>query len=643
VSRTRDTEVAYSAADGAWNGLGRLAGQAILVLLVVVAICLVTGLGTAQAQARGAVQVLSGHLDRDEGAFYVLSGLERGQTLYVYASGTSGNLDPFVALADHRIDGPTERQNFNTEVTAAIEQGRDPLEVIPEFAGSRFVAWDDDSGTGYDAAFSYRVPADGDYHLMLISTAARETLGDFRLLIGIDAPEVLTGESEPTGDIIAELEHGASAIGEAVQEARGALATEKSSTFYTLTTIDAGDTVHVFIEATSGDLRPVIVLRDFGEKPLSAGNYAGQATSATLQHTFDDDAANCTLHISSGEPGGSVTSGEYRLLVGINAPEILTGSAVTRGAPVLLEPIEVRVGVKLDQIANVDQKAENFDVVASMQMEWQDDELAFNPDECQCRYKLFSGDQFVTYAAENGLGWPEFTVFNQQGNRWIMNRIVVLRPDGQALYFERFSTTLQAPDFDFRLFPFDAQKFFIRIDSLFPEESVVYGELEGFSAVGEQLGEEEWLVTDFDTSIGSQQFGSRFSFRFDAQRHRTFYVYRILVPLVLIMAVAWVTFFLADYTKRIEVTGANLLAFIAFNFTVSDDLPHLGYLTLMDVIMISIFVQSVLVVVFNVYLKRLEATGRKERAERLDRFTLPAFPVVYVLVVAVVLLLFGQA
>jgi hypothetical protein len=139
------------------------------------------------------------------------------------------------------------------------------------------------------------------------------------------------------------------------------------------------------------------------------------------------------------------------------------------------------------------------------------------------------------------------------------------------------------------------------------------------------------------------KFGSRFSFGFEAQRHRTFYVYRILVPLALIMAVAWVTFFLADYTKRIEVTAANLLAFIAFNFTVSDDLPHLGYLTLMDVIMISIFIQSVLVVASNVYLKRLESTGRKALAERLDKFTLPAFPAVYVLVIAVVLLLFGQS
>lgn len=120
-------------------------------------------------------------------------------------------------------------------------------------------------------------------------------------------------------------------------------------------------------------------------------------------------------------------------------------------------------------------------------------------------------------------------------------------------------------------------------------------------------------------------------------------MYRILVPLALIMSVAWVTFFLADYTKRIEVTAANLLAFIAFNFTVSDDLPHLGYLTLMDVIMISIFIQSVLVIVFNVYLRRLEMSERKALAERLDKYTLLAFPAVYVLVVALVVLLFGQS
>ena len=623
--------------------LGRLRSTMPVAVTVLVLFLMILPV-SSQTEDSGAVQILTGHIEPDDGAvFYVISDLERGQTLYVYVSGTSGNLDPFVALADHSIEGNTLREDFEAQVALALAEGRDPLEVIPEFADDLFVAWDDDSGAGYAAALQLLVPSDGDYQLLVTSAPAQETHGDYRLLIGIDAPDILSGEAEPRGDTIAILDEGASAVGVAVQETTGTLTADKNSTFYALREINAGDTLYVFIEATSGDLKPIILLKDFGDKPLSTANVLGRETRATLQYTFDDDSANCTLNISIWSEGSTVTTGDYRLLVGINSADVLSGAATSTGEAILQQPIEVRVGVKLDQIANVDQKAENFDVVASLQMDWQDDELAFSPDECQCRYKLFTAGQFVNYAAENGLGWPEFTVFNQQGNRWTQNQLVILRPDGEATYFERFSTTLQAPDFDFRLFPFDTQEFFIRIDSLFPEEYVVYEDLEGFSAVGEQLGEEEWIVTSFDTSISSQEFGSRFSFHFVAQRHLTFYVYRILVPLALIMSVAWVTFFLADYTKRIEVTSANMLAFIAFNFTVSDDLPHLGYLTLMDKVLISIFFQSVLVIAFNVYLKRLEMSGRKVLAERLDKYTLLAFPAVFVLVVALVVLLLGQS
>jgi hypothetical protein len=83
------------------------------------------------------------------------------------------------------------------------------------------------------------------------------------------------------------------------------------------------------------------------------------------------------------------------------------------------------------------------------------------------------------------------------------------------------------------------------------------------------------------------------------------------------------------------------LLFIAFNFTIAGELPRLGYLTLLDVILISTFVITGLVIVFNVILKRLEAAGREALAQRVDRFTIWLYPVAYLVAFAVVFALFG--
>jgi hypothetical protein len=225
--------------------------------------------------------------------------------------------------------------------------------------------------------------------------------------------------------------------------------------------------------------------------------------------------------------------------------------------------------------------------------------------------------------------WPAFVFFNQQDRRWTQNQLVAVEPDGHALYFERFTVTLQAPDFDFRSFPFDEQVFYVRIDLLIPEERFIYSELEGFSAVGEQLGEEEWTVTSFEVEIDSQEFGSRFNFIFTAQRVIGYYVTRILVPLLLIILVSWVAFFLNDYVKRIEVTAGNLLLFIAFNFAIAGDLPRLGYMTFIDVLLMATFAISVLIVAFNVLLQRLEVHEKGALAQSLDRYTLWIIPIIY--------------
>jgi hypothetical protein len=579
----------------------------------------------AQAQQEGQVERLSGQIDSGEISLYRLPNLQAGQTLYVRMEGTSGNLDPLLALIDPGVDPEELEAVAESAYDLALAGGVDPLEALDELRDRFSLVWDDDGGGGLAAAFEYEIPAAGEYHLLTsgaLSFVGGATFGDYELWVGLDAPEVLSGEAEPTGDTLAVLDAEATPAGAGVQVITGSLTPDKRSTFAELHPFDPGDTLYATVKATSGDLRPILVLRNYASKPLRTGNLDGGDTTASLEYTFADRASNYQIEISSC-CDDQVTSGDYRLVIGINAPEVLSGQAKPDGRQVIREPIDVQIGIKLQQIIDVNQANESFTAQATMQMDWTDPALAFNPDDCQCDVKTYTGDSFDRFVEEVEGRWPAFTFQNQQGNRWTQNKVVVFWPDGKARYFERFTTDFQV-DFDFRPYPFDTQEFIIRVDAVFPEEYYTFSDLEGYSEISSEHGEDEFIITGFETTISSAQAStlettSRFTFSFTAPRHLNYYLLQVFVPILLIVGVSWITFFLRDYGRRIEVASANLLLFIAFSFSLSNNYPRLGYLTFMDYIMAAMFVLSALVVTYNVWLKRMEMRGEGDRADRIDR------------------------
>lgn len=299
------------------------------------------------------------------------------------------------------------------------------------------------------------------------------------------------------------------------------------------------------------------------------------------------------------------------------------------------KPTEVRVAIQVDQITQVNQKAENFAIVGNFLMIWQDSRFAFDRAACGCEEKIFNTSQFENFARLNELSWPRFLFYNQQGNRWIQEEVFLIRPNGNVTYFERFTVTLQAPDFDFLKYPFDVQKFYIHIVSLRRDRNFVYVVDPDFNKMGKQLGEEEWLVGPYTTSVDSIVLGPRgsnslFTYTFTAKRHLDYYFFRIFLPLLLIVAVAYATFFMQDYSKRVDYSAANLLTFVMFNFAVGSDLPRLGYLTFIDSILVLAFVATAVTVIANVIIKRLDVTGKEHVAEKWDGTILWGYPILYI-------------
>ena len=296
------------------------------------------------------------------------------------------------------------------------------------------------------------------------------------------------------------------------------------------------------------------------------------------------------------------------------------------------EPLEASVGLKIHQITSINQREENFTVVATLIMKWHEPSLELD-SKGNGSPKMYEGSQFINLMADRELLWPAISFFNAQNRINYQNRIVLVEPSGNVTYHARFTATFQAPDFDFRHFPLDNQKFSIILDSIRPLQQVQFKELEGYSQMGETLGEEEWVTGNAKVEITEHtellKESSRFIFAFHGERHLNYYLVRILLPTIIIILVSWFTFFLKDYGKRIDLASGNLLLFIAFNFTIGNDLPRLGYLTLMDTFLISTFVITGLVALANVVLKRMERHGKTDMINRIDTFGVWGYPIFY--------------
>lgn len=285
--------------------------------------------------------------------------------------------------------------------------------------------------------------------------------------------------------------------------------------------------------------------------------------------------------------------------------------------------LDVDVAIKVDQITFVDQQAENFGAVGTLVMRYTDPALAFDATEHGYSLRSFNVDDFRAYAHERKALVPIFLIRNQQGRRFVQQSQLVVNDAGEVTFVERFSATFQAPYFNFKKYPFDSQRFFIEVSSVFPLRYVEYHPLEDLSGLGDLLGEEEWIMHSPRISATiveglTGQETSQVQLSFQAKRHVQYYLLRFMLPLMIILFVSWATFFLEEYRRRIDMANANLLVFVAFNFAISTTLPKLGYLTFMDMLLVGMFIITGSMVLVNIALRRLKLMGRESLARRID-------------------------
>jgi hypothetical protein len=167
-----------------------------------------------------------------------------------------------------------------------------------------------------------------------------------------------------------------------------------------------------------------------------------------------------------------------------------------------------------------------------------------------------------------------------------------------------------------------------------PQEVRIVRDPERVSGIAPIVSLPDWEIVE--TSVEPEDYeiveGSESTpgivISFTAHRMVGYYIFKIIVPLILIVAMSWIVFWIDPRQggSQIGVSVTTMLTLIAYRFSVGILLPKVSYLTRMDVFILGstiLVFSALIVVVATSFLARTERLDPALAVERVSRFAFP--------------------
>ena len=219
---------------------------------------------------------------------------------------------------------------------------------------------------------------------------------------------------------------------------------------------------------------------------------------------------------------------------------------------------------------------------------------------------------------------------------------------------------------NYRNYPFDSQNLNITIESTTDEkgkcimvaDSMAYIQhnkldiyrlihkgifLEGISIKDININNEDgYYNSNFgDPNSSLQSVYSRLSFNFEVERQYFSYFLKLIIPLFIIVILSYLVFFVPSSELEVasSLTVTSLIAAVAFQITIADDIPTVGYTTSCDLIFYLSYATIMIAMIQTIYTYNLEKSNKQElskKIEKLGRWFLPIFYLLILLIIVVI-------
>ncbi len=330
-------------------------------------------------------------------------------------------------------------------------------------------------------------------------------------------------------------------------------------------------------------------------------------------------------------------------LAALPAPSAGAASARPQADPTLTPPnrqgpTEVEVGFDLISISKISELDETFDIDGFLYLRWKDERLAVPGPAAAAPREVKLGDVWR----------PHIAIFNARNDRTVPHARVLAWPDGRVLYRERFGATVIS-DMDLRRFPLDTQILQVDVSPFAYDESTLrlrvgpnlVGHYAGIRLDSWNIGKTSGRTIPSRLDSDGMKY-SRVAFETTLKRKHGFYIWKVFLPLLLIVGMSWTLFWLEPQNVNVSLSvgATSMLAAIAVNFAVASSLPRISYMTLMDAFIFACYTAIFLSLVVDVRVWCLHRRGEDEAARRTDRLCRWAFPAGFGVVCAVLIVWF---
>lgn len=296
-----------------------------------------------------------------------------------------------------------------------------------------------------------------------------------------------------------------------------------------------------------------------------------------------------------------------------------------------LQTRDVEVRIYIIDIERIDTVSQNFTANLTLVVRWKDPSLAH------------TGPGSISMPLDD-IWSPRIQILNQQRIVSTLPQVAEVFQDGEVVQRQRFWGGFSQP-LDLQAFPFDSQRLQVKLANVGFGEELVNLIPSPDSGISSNLTIPDWDVTGWefvakdivsdDGSIGLN--GMVLSV--EVKRDRAFFKYKVIFPLVLIVMMSWMVFWIdpALVASQISLSVTAMLTMIAYRFALASMMPRLGFLTVLDHFVLASTVMVFLSMAEVIYTAYLSTSDQLEKARKVDRTARWIAPVIFFVVTAEIL------